>query len=99
MYGDDHYGGDTDAVTANSFDECRDICDESSHCKRWTYQTSKNGACFLKKNFSDQGSKYLNTLNLYLNQNSNLDVQLCSNCKTGFRSSSNVKCSKTGKIV
>ena len=97
MYGVDHYGGDTDAVTANSFEECREICDEKSHCKRWTYQTSKHGACFLKKNSSYDGGKF-HRPNLDSNSNSNLDVHLCFKCKTGFRSSSNVKCSNRGKM-
>ena len=89
MYGVDHYGGDTDAVTANTYEECRRICNERSHCKRWTYQTSKNGACFLKKNMDDNGE------NNYL---ANKDVHLCFKCKTGFQNSNNIKCSDAGKI-
>ena len=88
MYGVDHYGGDTDAVTANSHEECRKICNENSHCKRWTYQTSKNGACFLKD--SSDG----NDLKSY---RPNHDVEICMKCKTGFRSSNNIKCSSMGK--
>lgn len=51
MVGVDMYGGDLEAIPANDFHECRKNCNESHHCKRWTYQASKEGACFLKNEF------------------------------------------------
>ena len=48
MVGVDMYGGDLEAIPANDFHECRQKCNETNHCKRWTYQASKEGACFLK---------------------------------------------------
>ena len=71
MYGMDYYGGDTDAVTANSHEECHKICKENSHCKRMTYQTSKNGAWFLKDSSNGNDVK---------NFRPNRDVEICMKC-------------------
>ena len=80
------YGGDVDAIPANDYEECRKICNEVPHCKRWTYQTPFDGACYLKQSM-EEGKTYL----------ANEDVELCFKCKTGFGNSQKVKCSEIGK--
>ena len=83
----DMYGGDTDAVPVNSHEECRKMCDEMSHCKRWTYQLPATmGACDLKRAM-DEGKEYV----------ANEDVNLCFRCNTGFQNSNKQKCSEIGK--
>ena len=88
MPGVDMYGGDTDAIPANNYEECRKLCTKMSHCKRWTYQTPADGACYLKKAMDDnEGKPFV----------ANEDVELCFKCKTGFQNSKKVKCSEIGK--
>ena len=86
MPGIDMYGGDVDAIPANDYEECRKICNQVPHCKRWTYQTPFDGACYLKQSM-EEGKTYL----------ANEDVELCFKCKTGFGNSQKVKCSEIGK--
>ena len=87
MVGVDHYGGDIDAMPANNYEQCRKICNESPQCKRWTYQTSKEGACYLKLEDEDAKKGY----------RPNWHVRICHHCKTGFRNSKDSQCSAIGK--
>ena len=87
MFGVDHYGGDIEAMPANNFEECRKICNKVPQCKRWTHQTTKEGACYLK--YEDTAKEY----------RPHGDVRVCHHCKTGFQNAKNIQCYKTGKNI
>ena len=87
MVGVDQYGGDIEAIPANDFEECREKCNETPNCQRWTHQTSKEGACYLK--YEDVEKEY----------RPNGDVAVCHHCKTGFQNSKDSQCGATGKAI
>ena len=49
-FGYDYYWGDVVTETASTYNECQKRCDETTVCKRWTFDPSPNGYCSLKKN-------------------------------------------------
>ena len=83
------YGGDTDAVPVNSHEECRKMCNEMSHCKRWTYQLPATmGACDLKRAMAE-GKEYV----------ANEAVKLCFRYNTGFKNANKKKGREKGKEI
>ena len=54
LFGYDHFGGDINAETANSYKHCQRKCSEKKDCKRWTFVESRNQECHLKTNISEK---------------------------------------------
>ena len=46
--GVDLYGGDIKCATANTYDECKEICVNDPECRQWTFKSPRTHACFLK---------------------------------------------------
>ena len=49
-FGYDYYWGDVVTETASTYNECQKRCDEITVCKRWTFDPTPNGSCYIKKN-------------------------------------------------
>ena len=48
--GVDLYGGDIKCASANTYDECNDICMNDPECRKWSFKSNKRFThlCFLK---------------------------------------------------